>query len=102
GAGIGILMLAAFSWMGLQDIHEMNALKTMLGSLINMTASLFFAVSGLVDWPRAGVMTLGAIAGYYLGSRFSQAIPQIAIRRLVAGIGLFLSAATFYKEFYAR
>jgi len=41
GAGIGILMLAAFSWMGLQDIHEMNALKTMLGSLINMTASLF-------------------------------------------------------------
>ena len=29
GAGIGILMLSALSLMGLSDIHQMNALKTL-------------------------------------------------------------------------
>jgi len=37
GAGIGILMLASLSLMGLQDIHRMNALKTALAlSLIHI------------------------------------------------------------------
>ena len=31
GAGIGILMLAALSIMGLHDIHEMNSLKVVFG-----------------------------------------------------------------------
>jgi uncharacterized membrane protein YfcA len=33
GAGIGILMLAALSILGLKDIHEMNSLKVVLGGM---------------------------------------------------------------------
>ena len=33
GAGIGILMLATFGFIGLANIREMNTLKTLLGSL---------------------------------------------------------------------
>src|SRR5512146_272514 len=36
GAGIGILMLASLGFLGLDHIHEMNMLKTILGSLINL------------------------------------------------------------------
>jgi uncharacterized membrane protein YfcA len=99
GAGIGILMLASLGFLGLGNIHQMNTLKTLLGSIINLVAAVWFVVSGLVDWPRAGLMTAGAVVGYYLGAHYSQKISQRAVRQLITGAGLLLSAVTFYKEF---
>jgi uncharacterized membrane protein YfcA len=98
GAGIGILMLATLGFLGLSDIHQMNALKTILGSLINVVAAIMFISAGIVDWPKVGVMTIGAITGYFLGSHFSQKIPQIWVRRLVLIIGFSISAVTFYHQ----
>ncbi len=98
GAGIGILMLASLGCLGLTDIHEMNALKNVLGSLINLVAATWFIASGLIDWPKAGVMTAGALAGYFLGAHFSQRIPQRRVRQLITAIGLTLSAALFYRQ----
>ena len=99
GAGIGILMLATLGFIGLSDIHQMNALKNILGSLINVVAAIMFICRGLVDWPKVGIMTLGAIAGYYLGSHYSQKIPQVWVRRIVLAIGFGISAITFYRQF---
>lgn len=99
GAGIGILMLASLGFIGLTNIHEMNTLKTVLGSLINVVAAVWFVGAGLIHWPKAGVMTVGALAGYYLGSHYSQRIPQKRVRQIITGIGFILSAVTFYEEF---
>ncbi len=98
GAGIGILMLASLGFLGLRDIHEMNALKNLLGSLINVVAALWFIHAGLVDWPKAGVMSVGALGGYFLGAHFSQRLPQRAARRLVTAIGLTISAIMFWRQ----
>jgi len=102
GAGIGILMLASLGFLGLSNIYEMNALKTVLGSLINVVAALWFIAAGLIHWPKAGVMTVGALAGYYLGSHYSQRISQRRVRQIVTGIGFALSAVTFYEQFLRR
>lgn len=99
GAGIGILMLATLGFIGWSHIHEMNALKTVLSTLINLVASLWFIQAGLIDWPKAAVMTLGALIGYGLGSHYSQKIPQNRVRQIITVIGLILSGATFYHEF---
>ena len=99
GAGIGILMLATLGFIGLGDIHQMNALKNILGALINVVAAILFVCRGMVDWPKVGIMTLGAVAGYYLGSHFSQKIPQPWVRRIVLGIGFGISAISFYRQF---
>jgi len=74
GAGIGILMLASLGLIGLSNIHEMNALKNLLGSLINFAAAVWFILAGLIHWQKAGVMTVGALAGYFLGAHYSQRI----------------------------
>jgi uncharacterized membrane protein YfcA len=100
GAGIGILMLASLGFLGLSDIHEMNALKNVLSCLINVVAALWFICAGLIDWPRAGVMSVGALGGYFLGAHFSQQLPQRAVRRLVTTIGLVISAIMFWKQFH--
>ena len=99
GAGIGILMLASLGFLGLRDIHEMNALKNILSCLINVVAALWFVRSGLIDWPKAGVMSVGALGGYFLGAHFSQRLPQRAARGLVTAIGLTISAIMFYRQF---
>ena len=99
GAGIGILMLAAFAFIGLKNIHEMNAIKTVLGGLINIVAAVYFVSSGLVNWPEAVVMMLGSALGYYGGAAFTQTIPQRYVRLLIAAIGLLLSAVFFWRQF---
>ncbi len=76
GAGIGILMLASLGFLGMTQIHEMNALKTVLGSLINAVATVWFIWAGLIDWTKAGIMTAGALVGYYLAAHYSQRISQ--------------------------
>jgi hypothetical protein len=101
GAGIGILMLASLGFLGLDDIHEMNALKNVLGSLINLVAAAWFIANGLVRWPVVIVMSIGAILGYFLAAHYSQRISQDGVRRLVTTVGLSISAYMFYRQFFA-
>lgn len=99
GAGIGILMLASLGLIGLTDIHRMNALKNVLGSLINLIAAGWFVISGMVEWNKTGVMAVGAVTGYYLGASLSQRIPRPMVRRTVTVIGFAISAIMFYRQF---
>jgi uncharacterized membrane protein YfcA len=100
GAGIGILMLASLGFLGLSNIHEMNGLKTVLGSLINLVAAVYFIYAGLIDWPKTGVMAIGAVTGYFLGAHYSQQISQKAVRKIISAVGFIISAALFYKQFH--
>jgi uncharacterized membrane protein YfcA len=97
GAGIGILMLASLSLMGLCDIHRMNGLKTVLGTLINVIAFVFFAVKGLVVWPLALVMAVGTTVGGWIGARTAKRVDQRWIRLFVVAVGAVVSAWLFMK-----
>ena len=48
GGGMGILMLATLTLMGMRHMHEMNALKVVLGLLINGVALVLVLASGKV------------------------------------------------------
>ncbi len=97
GGGIGILMLATLSLMGMTEIHMMNALKTVLGSLINGIAVVAFVLAGKVLWPQACVMILGAILGGYLGAYYAMKMNSATVRKFVIGVGFTMTAVFFYK-----
>ncbi len=99
GAGIGILMLGSFSVMGLRDIHKMNAIKTPLAAIINITAFFFFALKGLVVWPLAILMAAGAIIGGYGGARSAKRVNPRLVHYCVVAIGLLVSSWLFIKSF---
>jgi len=98
GAGIGILMLAAFSILGMTDIHQMNGFKIMLGGAVNALAAIYFIVQKMVYWPDVGVMALGAIAGGYLGAGTALKVGRTAVRRLVILIGFGMAVSLFVKH----
>jgi hypothetical protein len=99
GAGMGILMLGSLSIMGMRDIHKMNALKTPLQAVINMTAFVFFAIKGLVSWPSALVLCVGAITGGYGGARLAKRVDPKILNASVVVLGFVVSAWLFYKAF---
>ena len=66
GAGIGILMLSALAMIGLEDIHRMNAVKTLLASVINGTSVLVFVAAGTIDWPAGIAMAIASSIGGYI------------------------------------
>ncbi len=87
GAGVGILSLAIFGFMGLSGMHRLNGLKSLVGFCMNLVAALTFLLSGIVDLPVAVVMAVGAAAGGYLGSRAAQHVAQEHLRYAVLVIG---------------
>jgi uncharacterized membrane protein YfcA len=97
GAGIGILMLAALSVLGLKDIHEMNALKVILGGAINGVAAAYFIWKGMVYWPYVLVMVAGAIAGGYGGAGVARKLGGRTVRWIVIGVGFSMAISLFLK-----
>jgi len=99
GAGIGILMLAALSVLGLTDIHQMNGLKALLGASVNGVAAAYFVFARMVFWPEFVVMVIGGIIGGYGGALIARRIGGAAVRRIVILVGLSMAASMFVKFF---
>lgn len=95
GGGIGILMLAVFGLMGMDDIHSMNALKVLLTICINGVGVIIFIAKGAVLWPQTIVMAIGAIVGGYGGAYYARRLKQSWIRWFVIAYGLGLTIFFF-------
>ena len=96
GAGAGILMLAMFAMMGIESIHTMNGMKTVLAGVCNGIALVTFIFAGAVVWPEAIVMTVGAAIGGYAGAHYAQKVDPRIVRGIVIATGASLTAYFFF------
>jgi uncharacterized membrane protein YfcA len=97
GAGIGIMMLAVLGVLGLGNIHRINAVKNVLGMVINGTAAGLFAAGSFlgsqdVSWLHAAIMAVAAVLGSFAGAGVARRLPAPFVRRCVALIGFALAA----------
>jgi uncharacterized membrane protein YfcA len=99
GAGIGVLMLAGLSFVGLDSLNQMNALKVFLATLINGVASVIFLFSGQVNWHVALVMAIASTLGGFIGMALARRVPQTYLRAVILLIGAALTAAYFVKNY---
>ncbi|MBN9522473.1 TSUP family transporter [bacterium] len=97
GAGIGILMLTTLGFMGVGDIHRMNAVKTFLAAAINGATVIVFIHDGLVNWELAAPMVVSAVLGGYTGARVARRLPVAVVRYAVIVIGFSLAAFYFIR-----
>ncbi len=100
GGGVGIINLAMLAVLGMTDIHDMNALKVILGGVINGVAAFTFVVSGAIVWPQALVMTVGAVGGGYLAAHYAQKLPQSWIRWFVILVGAGMTVYFFVRAYW--
>jgi len=98
GAGVGILFLSLLALMGMEDIHTMNGMKTLLVSIVNGVALATFIFARVIVWPQALLMLVGALAGGYGGAYAAQKMNPQHVRWLVIVIGFAMSAYFFIRR----
>jgi uncharacterized membrane protein YfcA len=109
GAGIGVLMLAGLSFAGLESIHQMNALKVLLATVINGVAVVIFVAASAVAaspadriyWPAAAGMIVASVAGGFYGMRVARRVGQAQLRAVILCVGVGLTIVYFWKAYGA-
>jgi Predicted permeases len=67
GAGIGILMIGALSFISRGDIRHVVALKNFLTLCMRGMAVLVLVLQGNVNWKYGAPMAIGGLIGGYIG-----------------------------------
>jgi hypothetical protein len=98
GAGTGIMMLAILGMLGITDMHRKNAVKTVLGTLINGTAAIGFLIAGAVEPTATAIMATGGIAGGFAGAAMARKVDQAKVRWIVVIIGAALAIITGWQR----
>lgn len=102
GAGIGIMMLAVLGLYGMENIHKMNAVKTVQASIINGVSAIILIAAGEVLIPQGILMTIAAIIGGFGGAYFAQKLNPKYVRRFVIVVGFVLTGLFFYRTFFQQ
>ena len=97
GAGLGVITLAVLKMIGYIDFHEANALKNLTNTAVSILGVIIFAYSGLIAWPQALVMMVGAAIGGYASAYYAKRISQKLLTSAVIILGFCLSAYYFLK-----
>lgn len=98
GAGMGVLMLAGFSFTGMQDIHQMNAMKVLLGTIINGVACVIFAF-GHPAWRFIFPMAVCSSVAGFLGMAVARKIPRQRLRMFILVWGGLMTIVYFVKNY---
>jgi hypothetical protein len=95
GAALGIMMIALLTILLPDDIQHSNALKTVMSTLINSVAAVYFMIFGPVEWGPAAVMAVAALGGGYLGAGIARRLGSELLKRVIIVIGLIVTAVLF-------
>ena len=91
GAGAGTLALAVLDAAKIGPFHKINALKTLIGTGANISASVVFIIQGAVDWPAAIMLCIGCFIGGYIAPSITRKIPANIMRAAAVIAGIILT-----------
>lgn len=91
GAGAGTLALAVLDAAKIGPFHKINALKTLIGTGANISASVVFILQGAVDWPAAIMLCIGCFIGGYIAPSITRKIPANIMRAAAVIAGIILT-----------
>lgn len=88
GAVLGIILLAVLGTFLPDDLHRLNALKSVLQFATNIIAVVVFAIFGPVQWLVVLLMAPMSLAGGWLGSRLSRRVHPKVLRAVIGVYGV--------------
>jgi uncharacterized membrane protein YfcA len=99
GGGMGIMVLAVLSVLGMTDIHRMNSIKVMLAALVNGVAVVAFVVAGAVAWAPGVFMIAGGVLGGYAGAAIARRVDPRIVRRIVLVVAWAMTGYFFFRTY---
>ena len=97
GAGGGFLVMTALALFGMEEMHQLNAMKVVTATASNLCAIVTFIVSGRVLWHYCLVSMVFAAAGGYIGARYARRMNGDVLRAVVVITGVVIAGYFFWR-----
>jgi uncharacterized membrane protein YfcA len=88
GAAQGVIYMALMGLFLKDDIQRLNAVKNVLGAVVNGAAAVFFLFVAHFDWWAVVLIAVGSAIGGQLGARIGRRLPPTALRALIVIVGV--------------
>jgi len=98
GAGGGFLVMTILAFFGMEEMHQLNALKVFAAMTSNFCAIVTFVATGAIEWRYCIVSMVFAALGGWIGARWARRVPGPWLRGFVVVTGLVISAWFFWRQ----
>lgn len=98
GAGGGFLIMTVLALFGMEEMHQLNAMKVVAACASNLCAILTFIVSGRVLWHYCLISMVFAAAGGYIGARYARRMNGDVLRAVVVVTGVAIAGYFFWRR----
>lgn len=98
GAGAGFLIMTVLALFGLEEMHQLNALKVVAACSSNLCAVITFIISGRILWHYCLISMVAAAIGGFLGARYARRMNADVLRAVVVVTGIVIAGYFFYRQ----
>lgn len=98
GAGGGFLVMTVLALFGMENMHQLNAMKVLVALVSNLCAIITFILMGAVVWHYCILAAVFAALGGYVGARWAKRTNPDVLRAFVVGTGCIIAAYFFWKQ----
>jgi uncharacterized protein len=88
GAAQGVIYLGLMGLLLDESLQRINAVKNILGAVVNGTAAVFFLFVADFDWTAVLLIAAGSAVGGQFGALIGRKLPPTALRAVVVTVGL--------------
>jgi uncharacterized protein len=97
GAAAGVLMLAVLAVAASEPLPVTNAVKSVVLGASNLSAAIIYAVIAPVNWAAAGILSIGCLAGSWIGPALVRRLPERPLRAAIALAALGLAGYLWWR-----
>ena len=98
GAGGGFLVMTVLALFGMEEMHQLNALKVVAAGASNFCAIVMFVLNGRILWHYCLISMVMAAAGGYLGARYARRMNGDVLRAVVVVTGVVIAGYFFWRN----
>ncbi|ADW67709.1 sulfite exporter TauE/SafE family protein [Granulicella tundricola] len=98
GAGGGFLVMTVLALFGMEQMHELNALKVVAACASNLCAIFTFIISGRILWHYCLISMVFAAVGGFVGARYAKTMNPSVLRAVVVITGVVIAGYFFWKQ----
>ncbi|MEX0174116.1 sulfite exporter TauE/SafE family protein [Streptomyces sp. LMG1-1-1.1] len=87
GAAQGVLYLSLMGLLLHDTLQRINAVKNILGALVNGVAAVFFLFVAEFDWTAVLLIAVGSTLGGQIGAKVGRRLPPSVLRGVIIAVG---------------
>jgi uncharacterized membrane protein YfcA len=98
GAGGGFVAMTILALFGMEEMHQLNAMKVVAACASNLCAIFTFILSGRILWHYCLISMVFAGLGGYIGARYARRMNPEVLRAVVVITGVAIAGYFFWRE----